>query len=129
MTKINKPTEGKGVKEIVVPILNDEYKVIVCWGNSEYIRKVLKAWWYPNDFTSKMLIDRRGVCFHSEKCHPVIALPKRPKTAEEIGSLSHEAVHAVADIFRKIEQDCAEEVYAHSVGAIIRKTLSIKKSK
>jgi hypothetical protein len=72
----------KGVREreIVIPILNDEYKVIVCWGDSDYIRKVLKAWWYPNDFDNGWMIDRRGLCFHSDKCHPVIALPKQPKT-------------------------------------------------
>lgn len=110
-------------KTIVVPILNNEYKVIVCWGDSIYIHRVLRQWMYPNDFSSDMLAGRRGVCFHSAMCHPVIALPKQPQTAEEIGSLSHEAVHAVADIFRKIEQDFAEEVYAHSVGAIVRKVL------
>jgi len=115
-------------KTIVIPILNDEYKVIVCWGDSDYIGKTLKQWWYPN-FDESWLIDRRGVTFHSKNCHPIIALPKEPKTGEEIGSLAHEAVHAVADIFRKIDQDIAEEVYAHSVGAIVRKILQIKNKK
>jgi len=112
-------------KQIIVPILNDEYKVIVCFGTPEKIKKVLHQWGHkPAD----VVLDnenRRGICYHTFGCHPIIAMPRFPKTPQEIGTLTHESVHAVADIMRMIEQDGAEEVYAHSVSAIVRKVLSI----
>lgn len=114
--------------EIVVPILNDEYKVVVCWGTPEHITKVLKSWHYPKakDVTSS-LMDRRGVCYYSPQCHPIIALPHNPKTAEEIGTLAHEAVHAIEDIYQKISEVPTGELFAHSVGAVVRKVLSANK--
>lgn len=122
MTKLRKQSG----REIIIPILNNEYKVIVCFGNEKFIKKVLHSWGHkPAD----MLLDmerRRGLCYYTKGCHPVIALPRFPKTAEEIGSLAHEAVHAVGYIFQAIEQNSAEEVYAHSVGAIVRNTLKVK---
>jgi len=110
-------------KEIVVPILNDEYKVIVCWGDSKHIEKVLKSWEHKPDNTTSSLIDKRGACFYSKDCHPVIALPRKPKTPEEIGTLAHEATHAVSNIFEKLDERNYDEVFAHSVGAIVRKVL------
>ena len=114
------------MKRIIVPILNDEYKVIVCFGDEKAVKKVLKEWGHkPADILLDMN-NRRGICYHSQGCHPVIALPRQPKTPTEIGTLTHEAIHAVGYIFKMIEQDAAEEVYAHSVGAIVRKVLSNK---
>lgn len=119
MTKPNKK-----IKEIIIPILNDEYKVVVCFGKPKEIKKVLYSWGHkPADIVFDAE-NRRGICYYTRGCHPVIALPRTPKTSTEIGSLTHEAVHAVSDIFRKIEQDSAEEVFAHSVGAIVRTVLS-----
>lgn len=109
--------------EIVVPILNDEYKVIVCWGDPVQIKKVLKDWYYPEDDITSSLLNRRGVCYYNPECHPVIALPDMPHNFEEIGTLAHEAVHAVEDIFRKIAEPPSGELFAHSVGAIVRTVL------
>lgn len=113
-------------KEIIVPILNDEYKVIVCWGNPKYVEKIVKQWGHKPEDTKSSLANRRGVCFYSEGCHPIVALPSCPKTAEEIGTLAHEATHAVINVFSKIDESSYDEVFAHSVGAVVREVLKCK---
>lgn len=110
-------------KEIVIPILNDEYKVVVCFGDPEKISKVLKSWGHQEHATIGNVEDRRGVCFYTRGCHPVIALPRKPKTPTEIGTLSHEAVHAIEYIFEAISQPLGGELFAHSVGAVVRGVL------
>ena len=110
-------------KQIVIPILNDEYKIIVCFGKPEEIKKILRQWGHHPADTVLDAQNRRGICYHTKGCHPIIAMPRIPKTPAEIGTLAHEAVHAVGDIFRMIEQDSSEEVYAHSVGAVVRGVL------
>lgn len=110
-------------KEIVIPILNNEYKVIVCWGSSKYIQKVVNDWNHEREDVRESLENRRGVTFFAKDCHPIISLPNKPKTPEEIGTLAHEAVHAVTNIFTKIEEANYDEVFAHSVGAVVRNTL------
>lgn len=112
-------------RQIVVPILNDEYKVVVCWGDPRCVQSVLKFWGY-NEPKVTSLSDRRGGCYYQRGCHPVIALPCFPKKPVEIGTLAHESVHAVEHIFQYIEQDFADEIAAHSVGAIVRKVLKSK---
>lgn len=115
--KINK-------NEKVIPILNNEYKVIVCWGNDEFIKKTLIKWGHDTKLFN--LDGLRGTTLYSKECHPVIAIRNRPKTAEELGTLSHEATHAVMDIFEKIGEKFGGEVFAHSVGAVVRETLESK---
>ena len=112
------------VTEMVIPLLNNEYKVIVCFGGVKEIRKTLTSWHYPIDFDIESdLINMRGRTYSKKGCHPVILLPKKPKTAEEIGTLAHEATHAVDWIFNSIGETHTEEVYAHCVGAIVRGVL------
>lgn len=120
---------GKGImkNELRVSILNSEYKVIVVFGGAKEIGKVLKAYHYPEDIThydlEQMLVDRRGITFYHKNCYPIIALPKKPKTAEQIGTLAHEAVHAIQHIFESIGESSRDEVFAHSVGAVVREVL------
>lgn len=109
--------------KIIVPILNDEYKVVVCWGNDKEIEKVLRQYGHTPENTGSSLLGNRGVCFYSKDRHPIIAMPRKPKTAEEIGTLAHEAVHAIEDIFIKISQPIGGELFAHSVGAVVRNVL------
>ena len=109
-------------------ILNDEYKVVVVLGGEKEVRKCLSDYGYPKDFDLE-LDGKRGMTYYSETCHPVIALPRMPKTAEEIGTLAHEAVHAVDDIMEHIREGATQEVFAHSVGAVVRGVLKWKKKK
>ena len=37
---------------IEVPILNTEYKVVVCWGNPDTVGKILKRYGHKPDTTS-----------------------------------------------------------------------------
>lgn len=113
--------------EIVIPILNEEYKVIFCWGEPKDIEKVLKKWYHPPRDIESSFLSVRGCCFYAEDCHPVIAMPSKPEYPVEIGTLAHEAVHAVLNILVKIgETGGCEEIVAHSVGAIVRKVMSTK---
>lgn len=113
--------------QIEILILNDEYKVIFTWGTKEQISKVLKYRGHLINSESVDLDTFRGQCFYKQGFHPVIAMPTFPKTNEEIGTLAHEAVHAIINIFKNInEEDINTEVFAHSVGAVVRKVLSKK---
>ncbi len=114
--------------EIVIPILNNEYKVIVCWGGPDQIAKTLKRWYYPKEvanssFTNDSMRNRRGVTYYHNSCHPVIALPRKPINAVEIGTLAHEAVHAIEDIFGKICQPLGGEIFAHLIGVVVRNVM------
>lgn len=114
-------------KEIVIPILNDEYKVIVCWGSPKDIEKVIKDW--HKDKADVMLDSEntRGRCYYKKGCHPIIAMPSKPTTPEQIGTLAHEAVHAINNIFDMISEYQRDELFAHSVGAVVRNTLKVTK--
>lgn len=108
---------------INIPLLNDEYGVIVCWGDPAFLRRIGKRYQHREDIH---LADHlRGACWNCDGCKPIIVLRGKPKTAQEIATLAHEAVHAVSVVFKQIYQfEAAEEVFAHSVGAIVRKVLS-----
>jgi|WetSurMetagenome_2_1015567.scaffolds.fasta_scaffold23018_3 hypothetical protein len=113
------------MKKIVrVPVLNSEYLVIFTYGTYEEVRKVLKKYHYPMEDIKSDHFNGRGVCFHMDGVFPVIAMPDIPRTAEQIGTLAHEAVHAVDDIWKKIGENTSGEAYAHSVGAVVREILS-----
>lgn len=115
-------------KYVVIPILNDEYYVMVVFGSKD-LKKAMRACNYPKDIINQEFIDREsdsrdGFTIDNPRCHPIIWLKKEPKDADTIATLAHEATHAVNNIFKKLEETpLAEEFYAHSVGAIVRKTL------
>jgi hypothetical protein len=112
------------LREIVIPILNNEYKVIFTWGKPEEIKKVIKSWHHNELATIGAIEDRRGVTFHTYGCHPVIAMPRKPKTPTEIGTLAHEATHAVHYIYDMLGEEYRNsELFAHSVGAVVRGVL------
>jgi hypothetical protein len=119
-------------KTIEVPILNNEFKVIVCFGDARHVAKVLSKYHYPDSgqLTVALFDRRRGATFTHPNYHPVIAMPELPRTPAHMGTLAHEAAHAVEHIFRFIEEPPGGEVFAHSIGAIVRETLNkLKKSK
>lgn len=110
----------------VIPIINDEYSVIVCWGEEAYIRKILKKYGYKDD---NIFGTDAGATYHDSLKDPVIALKGYPVSPEEVGVLAHEATHAVKFIFDEIGEKSIDEVFAHSVGAIVREVLSLKGTK
>lgn len=109
---------------IRVPILNTDYSVVVVFGGRKKLIKVLKYYGYEDaEESAEHSKNKRGVCFYSAGLTPVISMPKSPTTNEEFGTLAHEAVHAVDFLMKFIGQNDVGEVFAHSVGAIVRETL------
>jgi len=116
-------------RSLTVSIFNNEYKVIVCWGDRKFTKRIGCDWQYPKEIETVLRDQNRGMCYFHSDCHPLIVLPKQPETPEEIGTLAHEAVHAIDDIFSKLDEDyrSSHEVFAHSVGAVVRTVLLIAK--
>lgn len=118
--------KDRGNREIIIPILNTEYKVIVCWGDEKWLNKVGLKWGYNNIKPTTGI--ERGLTYTTDDLdrQPIIVLPRYPKAPMEIGTLAHEATHAIDYIFTIIREESKEtyrEVYAHSVGAVVRETL------
>src|SRR5574343_1007333 len=95
-------------------ILNDQYCVEVVIGTDRDVRKCLENRGYPKD-TELGLESVMGMTYFFEGCDPVIALPRFPKTPEDMGTLAHEAVHATDYIFEYIREGKTKEIFAHSV--------------
>lgn len=111
---------SKTSKYITVPILNDEYKVVVCIDTPENgYKKVLKYYDNDTDYIKKdELRNCRGKCFFWTDRQVFIWVDSRLKT--KYSTLAHEACHAVKHIFDFIGERSIDEVFAHSVGAIVR---------
>jgi len=120
-------------KHTTIPIFNHEYKVVVCWGTHKQLYNVLMEHHYHPDYHTLTHIqdeteDRRGVTFKQSRCYPVVWIDATLAAHDAIGTLAHEAVHAVAFVFGDIDETLHHsEVYAHSVGAIVRESLSAMK--
>ena len=111
-------------RSIRIPILNDEYKVIVRWGTDSYTRKLGKKYHY--DVDTVIPDDCRGITFTGFQKFPLIILRGYPKEPAEFGTLAHEAYHAVSFILAAIHEPNCEEIIGHSIGAIVRSVLSSK---
>lgn len=117
------------MKSITVPIFNHEYKVVVCWGTVKQLRKELLDHHYPEDLVTKTFIEhqteqRRGATFREHRCYSVIWVDADLPLSEMIGTLAHEAVHAVDFTFQAIDEDIYHsEIFSHAVGAIVRETI------
>jgi hypothetical protein len=110
------------MKEILIPILNTTYSVIVCWGDNKFVNKIGKKWQYP-DGTIKVNEEMLGSTYYKCDCHPIITFKRKPKTPVEIGALAHEATHAILHIFDYIKEENLDEVFASSIEAVVRETL------
>jgi hypothetical protein len=118
------------MREVVIPILNNEYKVVVCNGSLKDLSKTLKEYHFPeydSQFVEDATENRRGVTIYHSRCYPVIWINRSCPAIDVVGTLAHEAVHAVTYIFEFIDEHSLDEVYAHSVGSIVRETLKVWK--
>lgn len=104
------------IKKIKVPILNDEYFVYVLFGDE------IKACDWLRDYFDDRKLDLddfrgfRARCFYKQGFYPVIYCAVKEHL---YASLAHEAIHAINYIWRDIGETEKEEVYAHSVGAVV----------
>jgi hypothetical protein len=107
--------------EIIVPVIGDDYKVIVAWGTKPALQKIIRSWGY---FTYDLNEMGRGVCLMSASNHPVVLLDHAPDTAEYIGTLAHEVYHAVDHIFDFIAENSRDEMFAHCISAVVRAVMA-----
>ena len=109
-----------------IPILNNEYLVYVCIGkDTEEISKKLinhfeekhNSIFKPDNFKGI-----RGKCYRRTGYHPYIFINLNTcKDKNQIyATLAHEACHAIDNIFYIIDDNNRDELFAHSVAAVIR---------
>ena len=108
--------------EIVVPIINDEYKVVVLWGSMNYVTNNVIRWGYSAD-DIEWWSNWRGKCIYSRDTHPVIILKSAPVNPKAISTLCHEAIHAVTHIFDYINEESRDEAFAHCIAGVVRTVL------
>lgn len=110
--------------ERVIAVLNSDYKVVVVYGGKKTIAKALKRRHWDRDAQEYARSSHtRGTTYWRPDRYPLIALPRKPKTNVELGTLAHEACHAVQHIFEFIQQEVGGEIFAHSVAAVVRGAL------
>jgi hypothetical protein len=105
-----------------IPIFNNEYSVYVVYGDLTDVKRALKKCGY-DEKSIDTLDGYQGFCFSGNNRHPLITLRQKPTTAASIGCLVHEATHSIERIFGYIEQPIGDEIFAHSIEAIVRETL------
>ena len=111
--------------EIKVPILNDEYYVYIIWGDLKKCVAFINIM-FGESFKENLFENKRGKFFYNfnENIVPVIWLRE---SDEMVATLAHEAVHAINYTFDFIGETESNEVFAHSVGAIVRSFIKYKK--
>jgi len=113
-----------------IPILNDDYFVDVCWGDKKKILKYLRYKFDDPDIPSWELSDdtSRGKTFARKGYNPAIWIALKDNDHHFFATLAHEACHAIDAIWEHIGEKVKDEVFAHSVGAIVATVeLKIKK--
>jgi len=109
-----------------VPILNNEYWVYVCVGKDykELAKKLEKHFEdrYDTNFNPDLSEYKRGRTLTKNGYNPYIFINlNNCKTKTSFYAvLAHEACHAVDEIFNIIGDNNRDELFAHSVSAIIR---------
>jgi len=104
---------------IKVSILNDDFYVTVCWGNLKEAEKYIVS---ITDQETKVDMARSYARYWSIASFvymPVIYVNLPVGDERFHSSLAHEAVHAINAIWEYIGEESKDEIYAHSIGAIV----------
>ena len=123
---MKKKQKSVKLKRLKVPILNNEYFVYVLWGNVDKALQFMKSYYGDKTLTKDMFNGCRGRTFYCEGCYPVIWVNTK---IHFYASLAHEATHAINYIWEQIGEKVKDEVYGHSVGAIVREVCKLKRKK
>lgn len=86
--------------------------------------------WYVRDLKVELSPDMRGCFFHRDPFCPIVWIPRRPRTAREHGTLTHEAMHAVSQMARWCaigHAEATEEVFCHALGHLVTGVLAVAK--
>lgn len=119
-------------KEYALIDISQFYReLIVCMGNKETLRKCLLEYHDENVATELLemfdddyLLGR--TIYSNEKNVFVLWIPRKPKTAQDMGFLSHEIFHAACAVMSGIgcsPSDDSEEVYAYLITYLTEKIL------
>jgi len=104
----------------VYVIISNDIKIIINWLRS----------WLSDDISEKDFEGTRGICFRYNESWPVICLPYFPKTSREMGTLSHEAFHAVYGVCERIGialNGASEEIFSRMISHVVTTVLDNKK--
>jgi len=105
---------------IEVPILNDEYRVVVCWGRWADAQKFITRHTDGQaDFCD--MDNDRGLCWFVDNFSymPIIYITIPPKDKRFYSTLAHESCHAINAMWKKLGEESRDEIFAYSVGAIV----------
>ncbi len=121
----------KDFHHIRVRILNEDYFVDVCWGDPVEACAFARAKFEDREIKLDVFEDKRGLTVYRKHYNPMIFVSteycsKRCSEKHFFATLAHEAVHAVCDIWGKVEENTTGEVFAHSVGAVVAAVERIK---
>jgi len=107
----------KKLKKTTVPILNDTYYVYLLYGDKNKAEKWVSDY-YPFTLDKYPFENNKGATFHGDGYHPTIWISE--DAPEPYSTVAHEAVHAIKWIWNDIGEYNHDEVFAHSVGTIVR---------
>ena len=121
-----------GLREVRIHMGMFDFTVLVITGDYEKALRFV-AWKFEEEDLNHIDnygYEARGKTFMRGGYVPVIWIPRRPVTAQEHGTLAHEAVHAVKFMFQWAGVSTDEdEVFGHAVGHIVAGTLTGLRSK
>jgi len=106
----------KDMHSVRIAILNDEYAVYVIWGKQNKRLKWLRYHFDDDSIIPDTWHLNRGTTHTREGYMPVINLHNKLTYSV----LAHEACHAIDSIFNYIGDNNRPELFAHSVGSILR---------
>jgi len=111
--------------KVKVQILTYEYSVNIFIGKSEELKEaILKYAHQPKDIIKERVENCRGTTWNCliNGSYPLIAINSELETKDFLGTLAHEASHAMDFISEYVNiDDRSGEWKAHGIGAIVRK--------
>lgn len=114
------------MRKITVPILTEEYKVVVLLGEKKDLIKPIARYGGLTEEQAKEDFIGCGICFNffSKNCHPLIAVDTSLKVEIGLATLAHEASHAMNYIEDYLNlRDSGGEFHAHGIASVVRHCL------
>lgn len=118
-----------GFQSIEVHFGTFDYRLFVIIGAPDNVLKYAR-WKMDNPMIGLGLDIRnqRGLCFVKSGWMPLLWLPRKPRSAADIGVLAHELIHAITVMLvdwvgLKLSDD-TDEVFAHAMGYAVTEILT-----